>query len=101
MAKGSQERSKLKPLKATKKVAAVKQSAKKQRQGLKYRDTDLRLALDSQIQEIFAVSSFSKILWVVNPLKHTCILDDSQSERTTAGCGTSRGCGSCLRKNHA
>jgi hypothetical protein len=39
-----------------KQVAAAKLSArKKQKQGLKYRNADLRAALDGQTQEIFAV----------------------------------------------
>jgi hypothetical protein len=57
MVKDSRKRSKPTPSKGKKQVTAAKQSAKKkQKQGLKYRNADLRAALDSQTQEMFAVS---------------------------------------------
>jgi hypothetical protein len=57
MVKDSRKRLKPTLSKGTKQVTSAKQSAKKkQKQGLKYRNADLRASLDSQTQEIFAVS---------------------------------------------
>jgi len=58
MVKDSRKRSKPTPSKGKKQVTAAKQSAKKkQKQGLKYRNADLRAALDSQTQEMFAITA--------------------------------------------
>jgi hypothetical protein len=56
MAKDTQKQSKIKPSDSKKRSTAAKQSAKrKQKQALKYHNADLRAALDSQTQVIFAV----------------------------------------------
>lgn len=58
MARDSRQRSKLPPHSNGKKqVAAAKQSAKKkQMKGFKYRNADLRAALDGQTQEMITAS---------------------------------------------
>ena len=67
-----------------KQVTAAKQSAtKQQKRGLKYRNADLRISLDSQAQEIFAVRIPQLCVHIVNSSwrRHT---DGGKSERTTA-----------------
>jgi len=58
MANDSRKRSKHTPSNGKKQVTAAKRSAKKKRkQGLKYRNADLRTALDSQTQEMFEMTA--------------------------------------------
>lgn len=54
MVKDSQKRSKHIPSEGTRRAKLA--AKKKKTRGLKYRNADLRAALDSQTQEIFAVS---------------------------------------------
>jgi hypothetical protein len=78
----------------------VKQSAtKKQKRGLKYRNADLRVSLDSQAQEIFAVRIPQLCVHIVNSSwrRHT---DGGKSERTTAS-RVIRGSRAYTRTNHA
>ena len=56
MAKDTQKQSKIKPSDSKKRSTVAKQSVKrKQKQTLKYHNADLRAALDSQTQVMFAV----------------------------------------------